>query len=156
MPRLAEVVDAVIGGDTHRDRHALDMTAPGGVRIATWSVSNDERGFADTLAWIAEHAPGRRVVVALEGTRSYGIGLSRALRAARAERGEDRTSPPRRAAARQVRPDRRQPGRGARAAPERRPAACSRRAPSSMRGLSAVRVVVPGPAQDRGTPRTAA
>jgi transposase len=79
---LAEGVDAVIGGDTHRDTHALEMTAPTGVTIATLSVGNDERGFADALAWIAEHAPGPRVVAALEGTRSYGIGLSRALQAA--------------------------------------------------------------------------
>jgi hypothetical protein len=71
---LAEVVDAVIGGDTHRDTHALEMTAPTGVSIATLSVSNDERGFADALAWIAEHAPGPRVVVALEGTAATGSG----------------------------------------------------------------------------------
>lgn len=38
-------------------------------------------GFAAALAWIAEHAPGPRLVVALEGTRSYGIGLARALQA---------------------------------------------------------------------------
>lgn len=28
---------------------------------------------------IAEHAPGPRVVVGLEGTRSYGVGLARVL-----------------------------------------------------------------------------
>lgn len=79
---LAEVVDAVIGGDTHRDTHALEMTAPSGVTIATLSIRNDDAGYADALAWIAEHAPGPRVVVALEGTRSYGIGLARASAAA--------------------------------------------------------------------------
>ena len=31
------------------------------------------------MAWIAEHAPGPRIVVGLEGTRSYGIGLARAI-----------------------------------------------------------------------------
>ena len=79
---LAEVVDAVVGGDTHRDTHALEMTAPTGVTIATLNISNDERGFADALAWVVEHAPGPRVIAALEGTRSYGIGLCRALQAA--------------------------------------------------------------------------
>ncbi|WP_262285834.1 IS110 family transposase [Micromonospora sp. MA102] len=79
MPMLADVVDAVIGGDTHRDSHALELTAPSGVHIATLSITNDEAGFAEALAWIGEHAPGPRVVVALEGTRSYGIGLARAL-----------------------------------------------------------------------------
>jgi transposase len=45
-------------------------------------IGNDERGYADAIAWVAEHAPGPRVVFALEGTRSYGIGLARALQSA--------------------------------------------------------------------------
>jgi transposase len=82
MTMLADVVDAVIGGDTHRDTHALEMVAPSGATIAVLSVGNDEDGFAEAIAWIAEHAPGPRVVVGLEGTRSYGIGLARAAAAA--------------------------------------------------------------------------
>lgn len=82
MPLVAEVVDAVIGGDTHRDTHALEMTAPTGGTIATLNIANDDDGFAAVLAWIAEHAPGPRLVLGLEGTRSYGIGLARALQAA--------------------------------------------------------------------------
>jgi len=70
---LAEVVDAVVGGDTHRDTHALDLTALSGVPLATVSISNDERGFAEALAWIVEQAPGPRVVVALEET-AMGLG----------------------------------------------------------------------------------
>lgn len=77
---LAEVVDAVIGGDTHRDTHALEMLAPNGASIATLAIGNDDDGFVDAIAWIAEHAPGPQVVVGLEGTRSYGIGLARAVR----------------------------------------------------------------------------
>ncbi len=79
---LAEEVDAVIGGDTHRDSHALEMTAPTGATISTTAIGNDEVGYADAVAWIAENAPGPRVIVGLEGTRSYGVGLSRALQAA--------------------------------------------------------------------------
>src|SRR6478735_2982205 len=82
MPLLAEVVDAVVGGDTHRDTHTLELTAPTGATISTLTVANDEDGFATVIAWITEHAPGPRVVVGLEGTRSYGIGLSRAVQAA--------------------------------------------------------------------------
>ncbi len=82
MPLVAEVVDAVVGGDTHRDTHALEMTAPTGARIATLTVDNDDQGYAEVLAWIAEHAPGPRVIIGLEGTRSYGIGLARAVQAA--------------------------------------------------------------------------
>ena len=74
MTMLAEVVDAVVGGDTHRDTHALEMLAPNGTTIATLAISNDDDGFAEAIAWIAEHAPGPRIAVGLEGTRSYGIG----------------------------------------------------------------------------------
>jgi transposase len=82
MTELADVVDAVIGGDTHRDTHALEMLTPSGSTIAVLSISNDEDGFTEAIAWIAEHAPGPRIVVGLEGTRSYGIGLARAVSAA--------------------------------------------------------------------------
>ena len=46
--------------------------------IATRSFSNDSVGYAQTLAWVFEHAPGPRVVMSIEGTRSYGVGLARA------------------------------------------------------------------------------
>ena len=82
MTELAEIVDAVVGGDTHRDSHALEMLTPTGTTIAVLSISNDEDGFAEAIAWIAEHSPGPRIVVGLEGTRSYGIGLARAAAAA--------------------------------------------------------------------------
>lgn len=101
MSMLAEVVDAVVGGDTHRDTHALEIATPTGAVITTTSISNDEDGFAEAVAWIAEHAPGPRIVIGLEGTRSYGIGLARALaeaglsvvevlRPRRGERGQSR------------------------------------------------------------------
>jgi transposase len=77
MNMLAEIVDAVVGGDTHRDTHALEMVAPNGTTISTRVIDNDEDGFADAIAWIAQWAPGSRVVLGLEGTRSYGIGLAR-------------------------------------------------------------------------------
>jgi transposase len=76
---VAEVVDAVVGGDTHKDTHALEMLSPVGATLARLSIDNDEDGFARAMAWIAEHAPGARMLVGLEGTRSYGIALARAL-----------------------------------------------------------------------------
>jgi hypothetical protein len=72
----------VVGGDTHRDTHALQSTAPSGATIATLMIGNDERGYAEAIAWVAEHAPGPPVVVGLEGIRSYRIGLARVLQAA--------------------------------------------------------------------------
>ncbi len=82
MTILAEVVDAVIGGDTHRDTHTLEMCTPAGATISTLTVENTEAGFTDALSWISEHAPGPELVAALEGTRSYGVGLARVLTAA--------------------------------------------------------------------------
>jgi transposase len=58
------------------------MVAANGASIATLAIDNDDAGFEQALAWIVGHAPGPRVVVGLEGTRSYGIGLARAVQAA--------------------------------------------------------------------------
>ena len=54
--------------------------SPTGVPIATCQISNDTTGYAQLLAWIIDHAPGPRLVVSIEGTRSYGVGLARAAR----------------------------------------------------------------------------
>lgn len=82
MPMLAECVDAVVGVDTHRDTHEVEIAYPTGAPIATVTISNDSAGYAELLAWIAQHAPGPRVAVSIEGTRSYGAGLTRAVTAA--------------------------------------------------------------------------
>ena len=82
MPMVAEIVDAVVGGDTHRDTHTLEMVTPVGATISTLTIDNDDAGFVEALTWIVDQAPGGRVVVGLEGTRSFGIGLARSLAAA--------------------------------------------------------------------------
>ena len=79
---LAEVVDAVIGTGTHRDSHEAEIADAAGKPVATMRIGNDSAGFAQLLAAIAEVAPGPRVAVSIEGSRSYGIGLARALTAA--------------------------------------------------------------------------
>ncbi len=79
---LAELVDAVVGVDTHRDTHEVEIALPTGTPIGTRKISNDSSGFAELLAWIGDHAPGPRVVVSIEGTRSFGVGLARAVAAA--------------------------------------------------------------------------
>ena len=82
MPMLAELIDAVVGVDTHRDTHEVELALPTGTPIGTRKISNDNAGFAELLAWIVDHAPGPRVVVSIEGTRSFGVGLARAVAAA--------------------------------------------------------------------------
>ena len=82
MPMLAELIDAVVGVDTHRDTHEVELALPTGTPIGTRKISNDNSGFAELLAWILDHSPGPRVVVSIEGTRSFGVGLARAVAAA--------------------------------------------------------------------------
>ena len=78
MSMLADVVDAVIGVDTHRDVHHAEIAHASGAVIATCSVRNTSAGYAQLLGWAREHAPGPRLAVCIEGTRSYGSGLARA------------------------------------------------------------------------------
>lgn len=82
VPMLADLIDAVIGVDTHRDTHHAELALPTGAAIATCSISNDSAGYAQLLTWITDRAPGPRLVVSIEGTRSYGAGLARAAAAA--------------------------------------------------------------------------
>jgi transposase len=60
----------------------VELALPTGTPIGTRKISNDNSGFAELLAWILDHAPGPRVVVSIEGTRSFGVGLARAVAAA--------------------------------------------------------------------------
>ena len=64
---LAEVVDAVIGIDTHRDSHEVEIADAAGKPIATMRIGNDSAGFAQLLAAIAKVAPGPRVAVSHRG-----------------------------------------------------------------------------------------
>lgn len=82
MTMLAEVVDAVIGIDTHRDSHEVEIADRAGKAIAALRIGNDSAGFGQLPGAIAKVAPGPRVAVCIEGSRSYGIGLARALTAA--------------------------------------------------------------------------
>jgi transposase len=68
--------------DTHRDSHEVEIADPAGKPIAAMRIGNYRAGIAWLLAVIAEVAPGPRVAVCVEATRSYGIGLARALAAA--------------------------------------------------------------------------
>lgn len=50
MAMLSELVDAVIGVDTHRDTNQLEIAYPSGAVIATGAFSNDSAGDAKTLS----------------------------------------------------------------------------------------------------------
>ncbi len=76
---LADDVDFVVGVDPHRDRNAVAFVrSPSGQVVFEASASASTDGYEEVLRLAGEHAPGRRVF-AIEGTGSYGKGLSRFL-----------------------------------------------------------------------------
>ena len=76
---LADQLDYVIGVDPHRDMHALAIVEvrTGAVVLET-SVEANSSAYARAVQLGKEHAPGRRAF-AIEGTGSFGAGLSRFL-----------------------------------------------------------------------------
>jgi transposase len=76
---LADQLDYVIGVDPHRDTHALAIVdvRTGGVVVEA-SVTASSSGYARALELTKAHAPGRRTF-AIEGTGSFGAGLTRFL-----------------------------------------------------------------------------
>jgi len=82
MAMLAESVDAVIGVDTHTDTHTACLIEPTGRQVATVTIEASSHGYAALLAWAVDHAPGPRLMWAVEGSRSHGAGLARVLLAA--------------------------------------------------------------------------
>jgi len=81
---LADQLDYIVGVDPHRDSHALAVVhvVSGAVVFESTVVANSD-GYAQALKLVDRHAPGRRAF-AVEGTGSFGVGLTRFL----ASRGE--------------------------------------------------------------------
>jgi transposase len=78
MSMLAELVELVIGVDTHADTHtAALVAATNGALLATITVSADADGYAE-LVELAEQHGGLRAW-AVEGAGGYGAGLARHL-----------------------------------------------------------------------------
>jgi transposase len=78
---LADELDYVLGVDTHRDEHVMAVvTAPAGAVVAGVAAPANAHGYGELLRVAEQHAPGRRAW-AIEGTGSYGAGLSRYLHA---------------------------------------------------------------------------
>ena len=76
---LADQLDYVVGVDPHRDSHALAIVCVGSGAVvfeATVAASSD--GYAEVLKLVDQHASGRRAF-AVEGTGSFGAGLTRFL-----------------------------------------------------------------------------
>jgi transposase len=72
---LADKVDHIIGVDTHKDSHTIAVVSPAGAVIAHQRVPATTLGYLSGYRYAVERAPRRRVW-AIEGTGSYGAGLT--------------------------------------------------------------------------------
>src|SRR6266540_5531311 len=76
---LADQLDYIVGVDPHRDSHAIAVVhvISGAVVFESTVIANND-GYAQALALVEEHTRGRRAF-AIEGTGSFGAGLTRFL-----------------------------------------------------------------------------
>jgi transposase len=78
MSMLAELVEVVIGVDTHSQTHTAAVVDAGtGAVLARVTVTADPDGYAELVALAQEHSGLR--AWAMEGTGGYGAGLARHL-----------------------------------------------------------------------------
>ncbi len=76
---LADQLDYIIGVDPHRDSHSLAVVqVVSGVVVFESTIAANSSGYAQALRLADEHACGRRAF-AIEGTGSFGAGLTRFL-----------------------------------------------------------------------------
>jgi hypothetical protein len=78
---LADQLDYVVGVDPHRDSHALAIVhVVSGAVVFETNLAASSEGYAQALELVDQHATGRRAF-AIEGTGSFGAGLTRFLSA---------------------------------------------------------------------------
>jgi transposase len=76
---LADQLDYVVGVDPHRDAHAVAVVeVRTGVVVFEAVLAADSDGYGEALQLAEQHAPGQRAF-AIEGTGSYGAGLTHFL-----------------------------------------------------------------------------
>jgi transposase len=74
-------VAVILGVDTHLDFHAAVAVDPLGRRLGESNVPTTVKGYERLLRWAKDFGPLRCAGVGVEGTSSYGAGLTRHLRA---------------------------------------------------------------------------
>jgi transposase len=74
----AILMDVIIGVDTHKDVHAAAAISGAGVHLATTTIPASSKGYGALEAWAK--SMGAIQAFGIEGTGSYGAGLSRFLR----------------------------------------------------------------------------
>lgn len=78
MAMLADSIDLVIGVDTHKETHTAALVSPTGAVLGTLEASTDRAGLGRLLAF-GRSRPAERRLWVLEGTGSYGAGLTTLL-----------------------------------------------------------------------------
>jgi transposase len=84
---VAEEFDFVVGVDTHRDNHSVAVLNRAGAILTRLQVGACAAGYQQLLELVEAKAPGSRLW-AIEGTRSYGLGVTRYLQARGEQVGE--------------------------------------------------------------------
>jgi transposase len=74
----ATSIDVIIGVDTHKSVHAAVAISGAGAHLATTTVPASSKGYSALEAWAKSMGTVR--AFGIEGTGSYGAGLSRFLR----------------------------------------------------------------------------
>jgi transposase len=78
MPTMTETARYVTAGvDTHRDVHVVAVLDERGAQLGCEPFGADPAGYRKALAWVRSFGPVERIGV--EGTGSYGAGLTRYL-----------------------------------------------------------------------------
>lgn len=78
---LADQLDYIVGVDPHRDSHAVAVVeVVTGAVVFEATVAANSDGYANAVGLAQQYAPGRRAF-AVEGTGSFGRGLTRFLEA---------------------------------------------------------------------------
>ena len=75
---LAEQIDFVVGVDAHKHSHTAAIVTPVGGVATSLTVTASGVGYDALVAFARERAPGRRIW-AIEGTGSFGAGLTARL-----------------------------------------------------------------------------
>jgi len=76
--QMSTLPEVFAGVDTHRDRHAVAVVDPLGKVIGTAMFDATATGYQQIQTWVTSF--GRLLAVGVEGTGSYGMGLSRHLK----------------------------------------------------------------------------
>ena len=78
MAELAAASRVVVGGiDTHKDLHVAAVLDTAGIVLGTQAFSTTRAGYRALLRWMRSYGDVRQV--GIEGTGSYGAGITRHL-----------------------------------------------------------------------------